>query len=73
MRLHKTLRRRTFAPNDAAKGPNRDRAISAMRRTAGSFEDGTKFQIIDDWSHEDVVHKMLDRPWRGRTEFYEKI
>ena len=41
-----------------------------MRRTVGEFDDGEKFEHLDNWNVKDMRHKVLYRSWTGYTEIY---
>ena len=70
MREHRTHRRALFTPHRAAGGPSVEDCSNTRRITRGVYiRDGTQFEIKDDYSVEDVAHKVLEGAWTGVTEF----
>ena len=70
VREHRTPRRALFTPHRVAGGPSVEDCSNTRRITRGVYiRDGTKFEIIDDYSVEDAAHKVLEGAWTGVTEF----
>jgi hypothetical protein len=69
VRIHSTPRRSLFTPCRVPRGPARPDLLDEHRVTEGTYADGTKFKIIDDWRQGGRAHRVLDQPWTGVTTF----
>jgi len=70
-RIHENPRSRLFVPGNCTKGPDRNKQISNVRRTTGTYISGEKVCIVDDWTNADNKHKKLKECWTGKTIFTE--
>ena len=71
-RLHRRSRRELFTPLRVSSSPPA-RSLFTCRITTGRFdEDGERFQVIDSWTNRNTAHRIMSRPWTGKTEFILK-
>ena len=68
MRVHSTLRTRTFSPVGVDNGPDPS-TLKHVRTTQMIFEDGTMHIVNDDWTAAQTV-PFPGRLWTGTTIFY---
>ena len=70
-RIHATPRRSLFTPFKVAKGPPSTTKLAYTRITTGRFDDGREFHLADAWLDDAARHRLLQRPWTGKTTFFE--
>ena len=69
-RQHKSWRSSLFTPYKVAHGPSTsNKSMGVIRRTIGTYKDGSKLDVTDNWTSPNHAHRTLRMPWQGITVF----
>ena len=62
----------TFTPMKVSRGPGRDHGLTWLRKIVGITRSALKFVLEGNGNDENGAHRVLQEPWQGSTEFYNK-
>ena len=71
VRRHQRARRELFTPLRVQGSPPA-KALTGTRITAGVYEDGSTFRVVDAWTARAHAHAVMSGPWKGTTTFVKK-
>ena len=70
-RNHLKMRKSLFTPLDVVAGTKGGKRIGRRRITRGLLQNGTLFELKDDWTLPSQAHFELPSPWVGTTYFLD--